>query len=97
MVAAFALPGFSSLSVEEDEDLVETKEFLSEEMVLSTENDPCFAHTIQLVVKDGLKDAGPLNKVLGKVPSLVSHVRRSCLASEVLEDENRLQVFSATR
>ena len=65
--------------------------------MLSTEHDPCFAHTIQLVVKDGLKDAGQLNKVLGKVSNLVAHVRRSCVATKALEAENRLQACNATR
>ena len=97
MVAAFSLPGFCNIPNEDDDDIVETKEPVSGEIVLSTEHDPCFAHTIQPVVKDGLKDAGPLSKVLGKVSSLVSHVRRSCLATELLEDENRLQPSNATR
>ena len=72
MVAAFSLPGYGAATHDDDEDddddddLVEAKDSISEDIVLSTEHDPCFAHTIQLVVKDGLKDAGQLNKVLGK-------------------------------
>ena len=64
MIASFSLPGLCDISDENDEDIVGIKESVSEEIRLSTEDDPCFAHTIQLVVKYGLKDVGPLSKVL---------------------------------
>ena len=52
---------------------------------------PCFAHTVQLVVKDGLKQADQINRVLRKIKKFVSHVRSSTKASDLLESEVRLQ------
>ena len=58
---------------------------------------PCFAHTVQLVVKDGLKQADQINRVLGKITKFVSHVRSSTKASDLLESEVRLQAANVTR
>ncbi len=58
---------------------------------------PCFAHTLQLVIRDFFKQAGANNKVLGKYAVTVSSVRRSIHASGVLQNEKRLQVSNATR
>ena len=59
---------------------------------------PCFAHTLQLTVKDGLKGAGAaLNRLLAKASKLVSHVRKSTIAAEELEGETRLQTAMDTR
>lgn len=57
----------------------------------------CFSHTLQLVVKDGLKESGQLKTVISKASSLVAHIRKSHLASELLEKCNRLQTANATR
>ena len=58
----------------------------------------CYAHTLQLVVKDGLLQCGShIKKVLAKVSNLVNYVRKSQHASELLEDENRLQTAAVTR
>jgi len=51
------------------------------------EHDPCFAHTLQLVVKDGLTQAGSITKVLSKAAHIVSFIRRSTLATDILESE----------
>lgn len=65
---------------------------------LSNQWNPCFAHTVQLAVQDGLKNTGPqLNKVLSKAAKIVSFARKSTHATEILEDEKRLQVANATR
>lgn len=71
---------------------------LGDEIDIPT-HQPCFSHTIQLVVKDGLKHADQINRVLGKVAKLVSHVRSSTQASELLEREAniRLQAANVTR
>ena len=55
-----------------------------------------FAHTIKLVIKDGFKQAGIINKVLSKVSTIVSHVHKSMHASEILESEKRLQNATVT-
>ena len=71
------------------------------------EHDSCFAHILQLV-KDGskeagaingFKEAGAINKVIAKASSIyiVSHVRRSTHATEVLDGEIKLQSSKAIR
>ena len=54
-------------------------------------------HTLQLVVKDELKHADQMNRVLGKISKLVSHVRHSTQASDLFESELCLQMANATR
>ena len=54
-------------------------------------------HNLHLVVKDGLKSAGVLNKVISKASNIVSHIRRSTTASDLLEGENRVQAATSTR
>ena len=57
----------------------------------------CFSHTLQLVVSDGLKEAGQLKTIINRVSKLVSHVRKSHHSSELLENCNKLQQLNATR
>ena len=104
----FGLPGFEDDRLKADED--SDKEIDEEEEDLSKldekedyfnhlpEHSRCFAHTLQLVVKDGLRDCtSHIKMVIGKASSLASFVRRSIHASEILEDEGRLQACNATR
>lgn len=44
----------------------------------------CFAHTLQLVIKDGIKDCRQIENAIGKVASIVSSIRRSTAATEIL-------------
>ena len=45
---------------------------------LIPERDPCFAHSLQLVVKDGLNAAeGQISKLLARASKIVSHGRKS--------------------
>ena len=113
VVKAFRLPGFDDTDDEEeilsdDDELDEEDEgilFLNEEdsqeSVCSydyiVDHVPCFAHTLQLVVKDGFKEIGPLRRVLQKVAKIVSHARKSITATEILEGEKRLQAKNDTR
>ena len=108
MIKAFSLPGFDvELENEEsdsnNDDAVEDDKNeilaanLSECMVYLPQHDSCFAHTIQLVVKDGFKNAEANNKVLSKRASIVSYVRKSVNTSEILESERRLQAKVATK
>ncbi|KAK2157685.1 hypothetical protein LSH36_186g00054 [Paralvinella palmiformis] len=97
MLKAFRLPGFSTEPESDDEDELEAVD-LNHDLQLLTEHDPCFAHSLQLVVKDGFKDTASSNKVLSKAANnMVSHVRWSLHATEVLEGEKRLQTKVATR
>lgn len=61
------------------------------------EHIPCFAHTLQLVIKDGLQQAPSVKRVLGKVSGIVAHVKKSVHSSEILESEKRLQTATVTR
>ena len=58
---------------------------------------PCFLHSLQLVVKDGLNNMGTGSAAIAKGAKLVSHVRHSCLASDLLEDGYKLQAKNDTR
>ena len=57
----------------------------------------CFAHTLQLVVKDGLAKVGQIGAVIKKCSNLVSFVRKSTVAADVLQHEKRLQTSNTTR
>ena len=61
------------------------------------EHIPCFAHTLQLAIKDGLQQAPNVKRVLGKVSAIVAHVKKSVHSSEVLETEKCLQTATVTR
>lgn len=49
-----------------------------------------FAHTVQLCLKDGFKEAGQLSKMLTKVANLVFHVHKSTIVTNLLEGEKKL-------
>ena len=101
MIKAFSLPGFPDESDDDDDDTDDSLE-ISDPLIdiyddLHNEHIPCYAHTLQLVIKDGFKQAGNISKVLGKASAIVSHVQKSVCASDILESENRLQNCNATR
>ena len=47
----------------------------------------CFAHTLQLTVSDGLKQAKKMNSLIKKVGKVVNHVKKSTIATEQLEKQ----------
>jgi hypothetical protein len=57
----------------------------------------CFAHVMQLVIKDGLKNAGHLGSVIKRCLKLVSFLRKSTIATDILENEKRPQNINETR
>ncbi len=57
----------------------------------------CFCHTLQLVVRDGLLASKALNNAIRKTSRLVSHVRKSISATELLEMYPKLQQDVCTR
>lgn len=58
----------------------------------------CYAHTLQLVVKDGLKEiSSHLRNVIEKAAKIVKHTRHSLHATDILEGEKRLQAANETR
>ncbi|XP_011408936.1 PREDICTED: zinc finger BED domain-containing protein 1-like, partial [Amphimedon queenslandica] len=99
-----ALPGFD-LSVHADEeddtddenedDSVSVSHSLESNVVL--DHHACFAHVLQLVIKDGLAKIGHIGTILKKCSNLVSFVRKSTIATDVLIGEARLQASNITR
>ncbi len=50
---------------------------------------PCIAHTLQLVINDGLDEAAPrIKQVLAKSESMVASIHKSQKATEVLENDS---------
>ena len=106
MKQAFSFPGYSLKRPNDDDsdydDCGDSGDELEDE-VKSSEYDQlpqrisCFNHTLNLCVNDGLKVAGQLKSTIGKAAKIVSHVRRSILASDKLENECRLQTACPTR
>lgn len=97
---ALPLPGYEEDNLEDSSD--EDEEDVQPESVgsldgYSFEHHPCFAHTLQLVIKDGLKKAGQITSVIKRCVKLVSFVRKSTIAADVLEKEYRLQSDNSTR
>ncbi|KAK2152194.1 hypothetical protein LSH36_337g00018 [Paralvinella palmiformis] len=66
MLKAFRLPGFSTEPDSDDEDESEAVN-LNDDLQLHMEHDPCFAHSLQLVVKDGFNDTA--SKCCPKLPT----------------------------
>ena len=104
MTKAFRLLEESQGSLDSDDkedDCVDEEDILDNVSITDMEDLPthasCFTHTIQLVIKDGLKNASQINRILGKVSKLVNHVRHSTHASDLFEDELKLQIANATR
>ena len=83
MIKAFSLPCFEPELPEEssdsdDDEMVDdcdsdTSELLYHEIDETCQHVRCFAHTLQLVIKDGFKQVGTIGKVLGKASAIVSH------------------------
>ena len=110
MIKAFLLPRFEEDEIflenkvesdeleEEQEDNYQLKGNIGTD-IYSELNQyiPCFAYVLQLVIKNGFKQASCINKVLNKISTIVKHVRKSVNASEVLESEKRLQAANITR
>ncbi len=82
-----------------DEDDSQSKGMLDfyDELCQVSEHLPCFAHMLQLVIKDGFKQAGNITKVVSKCSTIVSHVKKSTHATELLESEKRLKSATTTR
>ncbi|XP_049271284.1 zinc finger BED domain-containing protein 4-like [Rhipicephalus sanguineus] len=55
--------------------------------LLGFEHLPCFAHTLNLTVQDGLKSSEELAAVLLKCKNIVRYVKSSCIATTKLREE----------
>ncbi len=58
---------------------------------------PCFAHTLQLVVRHGLKSATQTGKNISKASNIVSQAGRLTHYTDLLNGETKLQVANETR
>ena len=100
--AFVTLPGYEE-DKDEDSQSSETEDDEDGEPVslsledFSFEHHACFAHVLQLVIKDGMKKAGQIHSVLKRCSKLVAFVRKSTIATDILEGEMRLQIDHATR
>ena len=104
-----SIPGFeigSTASVDESKGYVNqlcndtetSDDDCSDTFETSPKHTGCFAHTLQLVVRDGLNEfGGYLKQIISKASSIVSYVRKSTNASELLQDEKRIQAANSTR
>jgi hypothetical protein len=108
MIKAFDLPGFEDINTATDDDSGDDEmdsDDIDTNVAIETdafeyipERNPCFAHTLQLAVKDGWDKAGTsLARLMGKAAKLVSYVRKSTHATDFLEGEKRLQQANNTR
>jgi hypothetical protein len=100
MLAAFKLPQYEESGGEdrgdgEEEEMGEEPDPKLYENLPSHER--CFAHSLQLVIRHGLEATGSIGSILKKVSKIVNHVRRSCVCSELLENQPRLQTANDTR
>ncbi|KAK2140338.1 hypothetical protein LSH36_1386g00009 [Paralvinella palmiformis] len=92
---SFSLPGFDSSP--DDEQDHDNQDNLSDEQVDPAafnhlpDHMPCFARTLQLVVKDGLKVEDQLTKILRKTSSIVFAVRNSTHGTDFLGGAHRPQ------
>lgn len=94
MKKAFHLPGYEvekdKTDEDDDEDDDDSNESLLDEgrdvtNLLPIQHHWCFAHTLQLIIKDGFKASGHIGSTISKCSRLVSFVRKSTIASEDLE------------
>ena len=103
--AFISLPGFCQYDDEESEDESDdegtdsayTVQNVHDDVFTSFQHNPCFAHTLQLVVKDGFKNQTQINGIISKCSKVVSSVRRSTIATDILQGEKKLQSYTATR
>ncbi|KAJ8382634.1 hypothetical protein SKAU_G00034120 [Synaphobranchus kaupii] len=64
---------------------------------VTPERSPCFVHTLQLVVRDAMDQAGPIKSLMEKVQKLTAFCHKSTWATDILEEGFKLQPANATR
>ena len=85
MLKAFSLPGMEQCdSDDSDNECEQLKGEYFEH--LSVERCSCFAHTLQLLIKD----APIINKVIVKASRFALHTRKPTKATEILENSTKL-------
>lgn len=102
MIKAFTVYPPIHVDNEEEEEQDDTSDFevldVEDEMAyFSPERSPCFVHSLQLVVRDAMDEAGSIKNLLGKVQKCVAFCHKSTLATDALEGGHKLQPANATR
>ena len=100
MIKAFRLPGFvvDECDPESDSDDDDSEVDIDNNVFMYLpSHDSCYAHTVQLVVKDGLKEADTIKAVIAKASSIVGCEGRSTISTEMLEECRKLQASNTTR
>ena len=75
MFKAFSMPGFEVLHDDDEEDEDANDEDIDNLLEHLPKHIPCFAHTLNLVVRDGFKNSSITHNVLRKTASMVGHIR----------------------
>ena len=110
MLKTFSIPGFnknvaiytnikthSCDSESNKEDQMVFNIFCYNVIDLLPKHNGCFAHTLQLAVRNGMKKAANLSKIICKASAIASHVRKPTRATENLENCKKLQTVNVTR
>ena len=76
----------------EDDSLIEPNiEFEHDVLaLLPPVRNSCFAYTLQLVVKNSLRNTDMFTKVISKVSTIISYVHKSFIATDILSNKNQL-------
>ena len=92
-----SLPGFQVELDSDEDDLDDDDDDDQDEQSTESDDDvqldeieipqriSCFAHTLQLTIKDGLKSCKQISSVLTKASLIVNHVRKSTIATGKME------------
>jgi len=82
----FPIPGYDDPNKQVDLNDDDLDEELTEIENPFPQHKRCYAHSLQLVIKDSFVECGQsIQKVIAKVSKIVSHVRKSILASAMLQ------------
>jgi len=83
------LPGFEMMDDDDDDHDEELTTGIEDHVQLDEIEIPqrlsCFAHTLQLSIKDGLKSSRQVSSTVAKASRVVNHVRKSTIATEKME------------
>ena len=96
MHLAFTIPGFETLHEDELGEAEYTAHMNADYSNLNVHL-KCFAHSINLVAREGIKNCREVVKLLSKTAAIVSFIRKSTVASELLDNEKRVQSNVVTR
>lgn len=102
MIKAFVtIPGYEqedSSSSDDEDDTEDLDTVLTEGLMdYIPDHIKCFLHAMQNAIKEGLEKTGAAKTVIAKTSKFVGSVRHSTHATELLQDEPKLQQRNTTR